>query len=92
MRTRCRRCRTQHCARFAEAFPDGLLFAFGRHGRALRRDLKWTGSHRYGIVHLDGVDSAELRARAEAASDLLGWRAPYRDEAVEATPAALDVA
>ncbi|MBL8469206.1 ATP-grasp domain-containing protein [Methyloversatilis discipulorum] len=78
--------------RFAEAFPEGLLFAFGRNGRALRRDLKWTGSHRYGIVHLDGTDAAELRARAETASDLLGWRAPYRDDAVEATPAALDVA
>lgn len=83
---------TARRARFANAFPDGLMFAFGRRGRALRRDLKWTGSHRYGIVHLDGTDAAELRARAETASDLLGWRAPYRDDAVEATPAALDVA
>ncbi|AOF80779.1 ATP-grasp domain protein [Methyloversatilis sp. RAC08] len=62
-------------------FPDGLLFAFGRRGYSLRRDLKWTGSHRYGIVHLGAQDATQLRARAEAASRMLGWPVPYADDA-----------
>lgn len=66
-------------AAFARAHPDGLLFAFPKQGHALQRDFKWTGSHRYGIVHLDGRDRAHLRERAEHASALLGWPAPYLD-------------
>lgn len=62
-------------------FPDGLLFAFGRRGYSLRRDLKWTGSHRYGIVHLGAQDAAQLEARAEAASRMLGWPVPYAGDA-----------
>jgi hypothetical protein len=68
-------------AAFAREFPDGLLFAFPKRGHALARDFKWTGSHRYGIVHLGGRDRDELRARAERASALLGWPAPYADHA-----------
>ena len=68
-------------AAFAREFPDGLLFAFPKRGHALERDFKWTGSHRYGIVHLGGHDRDELRARAERASTLLGWPAPYADHA-----------
>jgi hypothetical protein len=66
-------------ARWLKQFPDGLLLAFGRRGYSLRRDLKWTGSHRYGIVHLGAPDRAQLKVRAEAASHLLGWPAPYAD-------------
>jgi hypothetical protein len=73
---------------FARAFPDGLLFSFARRGRALARDYKWTGSHRYGIVHLGGRDREDLRARAERASELLGWPAPYLDRSDAATPCA----
>lgn len=72
---------------FARSFPDGLVFSFPKHGHALERDYKWTGSHRYGIVHLGGRDRADLRERAEQASALLGWPAPYRDHPA-ATPAA----
>jgi hypothetical protein len=64
-------------ARWQAAFPDGLLMCMPKQGHALARDLKWLGSHRYGVVHLHGRDAAELRARAEAASALLGWPAPY---------------
>ena len=64
-------------ARWQGAFPDGLLMCMPKHGHALKRDLKWLGSHRYGVLHLHGRDAAELRARAEAASALLGWPAPY---------------
>jgi hypothetical protein len=61
----------------ARAFPDALLFSMPKQGRALARDYRWTGSHRYGIVHLGGRDRDDLRARGERASALLGWPAPW---------------
>jgi len=60
-------------------FPDALLLSFAKRGRALARDFRWTGSHRYGIVHLGGRDREDLRQRCEDASELLGWPAPYLD-------------
>jgi biotin carboxylase len=65
----------------ARGFPDALLFSFAKRGRALARDFRWTGSHRYGIVHLGGRDREQLRQRSEDASALLGWPAPYLDHA-----------
>ncbi len=65
----------------ARAFPDALLLSFAKRGRALARDYRWTGSHRYGIVHLGGHDREHLRQRCEDASALLGWPAPYLDHA-----------
>jgi hypothetical protein len=75
-------------AAFARQFPDALLFSFPKQGHALARDFKWTGSHRYGIVHLGGRDRSDLQARAERASALLGWPAPYRDLPLGHAPAA----
>lgn len=72
----------------AQAFPDALLHTFFKHGHGLQRELKWLGSHRYATLHLHGRDEAHLRERAEAASRLLGWPAPYLDEAAVARPAA----
>lgn len=66
----------------AHAFPDALLLSFARRGRALARDFRWTGSHRYGIIHLGARDREDLRQRCEAASALLGWPAPYLDQCV----------
>ena len=74
-------------AAFAARHPDALLLEFPKRGHALARDHKWTGSHRYGIVHLGAADREALRARAEAASALLGWPAPYRDTVPAAVPA-----
>ncbi len=68
-------------AAFVRRFPDALLFSQPKRGHGLARDFKWTGSHRYGIVHLDGRDRAHLRERAEQASALIGWPAPYLDDA-----------
>jgi biotin carboxylase len=70
------------------AFPDALLHTFFKQGRGLQRELKWLGSLRYATVHLHGRDEADLRQRAEAASRLLGWPAPYLDPppATLATP------
>lgn len=69
---------------FARCFPDGLLFAFPKSRGSIARDFKWVGSYRYGIVHLGGRDSRDLRLRCEQASDLLGWPAPYLDHQPEA--------
>jgi len=67
-------------ADFARQHADGLLFSFPKRGHALQRDFKWTGSHRYGIVHLGARDRERLREQAERASALLGWPAPYLDQ------------
>jgi biotin carboxylase len=63
----------------ARGFPDALLFSFPKRGRSLARDFRWTGSHRFGIVHLGGRDREHLRQNCEDASALLGWPAPYLD-------------
>jgi biotin carboxylase len=67
-------------AAFGRQHADGLLFCFPKHGHALQRDFKWTGSHRYGIVHMGARDREQLRERAEHASAVLGWPAPYLDQ------------
>ena len=77
-------------AALARRFPGALLFAYPKAGHSLARDFKWLGSHRYGIVHLDGRDENHLRQRAEEASALLGWTPPYADllgDAASAPPA-----
>ena len=68
---------------FHAAFPDGLLFEFPKLPRQVRRDFKWLGSYRYGIVHLGGENPEDLRLRCERASALLGWPAPYAQNAAE---------
>jgi hypothetical protein len=62
------------------AFPDALLFVMPKSGHSLARDFKWLGSHRYGILHLEARDAAQLRRRCLRASALLGWPAPYADQ------------
>jgi biotin carboxylase len=64
---------------FTQAYPDALLFSYPKSAGSIARDFKWLGSYRYGINHLGGRDPADLRARCEAASALLGWRAPYAE-------------
>lgn len=71
----------------AQRFPDALLLPFPKPAGSIARDFKWLGSYRYGIVHLGGRDTADLRTRCEAASALLGWPAPYGEPAAhEALP------
>ena len=64
---------------FSASFPDGLVFPYPKSAGSIERDYKWLGSYRYGITHLGGQDAADLRARCERASALLGWPAPYAD-------------
>jgi hypothetical protein len=73
-------------AAFARAHPQGLCLAMPKSGHSLQRDFKWTGSHRYGVVHLGAADRSALRRAAEHASALLGWPSPYRS-AIGATGA-----
>lgn len=63
---------------FAQALPDARLFVFTKSGHALKRELKWLGSHRYGVVNLGGQDADDIEAQSALASTLLGWpNAPY---------------
>jgi biotin carboxylase len=71
---------------FQNAFPDALLFPYPKSAGSIARDHKWLGSYRYGITHLGGTDAADLRARCEAASALLGWEAPYAETSVAHGP------
>ncbi len=73
-------------AALAAEHPDALLFMYPKSGHSLERDFKWLGSHRYGVLHLDGRDEAHLRQRCEAASALLGWDPPYADLQGTAAP------
>ncbi|MBK9135225.1 MAG: ATP-grasp domain-containing protein [Betaproteobacteria bacterium] len=66
-------------AALAHAFPEALMLAFPKHGSALARDFKWTGSHHYGYVHLGARDRNELLDHADRASALLGWPSPTLD-------------
>lgn len=68
---------------FHQAFARGLVFSFPRSGHGLARDYKWTGSHRYGVVHMGAQDWPGLREDTERASVLLGWHTPYADRATE---------
>jgi hypothetical protein len=68
-------------AQLKAQFPDHLLLQFPKAGHALARDFKWLGSYRYGILHLGGQDTADLRQRADTASALLQWILPYADKA-----------
>jgi hypothetical protein len=55
------------------------LLQFPKAGHGLERELKWLGSHRYGVLHLGGRDEHHLRERCEAACRILGWPVPYFD-------------
>lgn len=70
---------------FARRFPDGWLLAMPKAGRALARDFKWLGSHRYGVLHLGGADPHDLHERFRAACAVVGWpHADPRDMPIEA--------
>jgi biotin carboxylase len=71
-------------ATLGQRFPDNLLLQFPKAGHSLARDFKWLGSYRYGILHLGGQDTADLRARCQAASDILQWPLPYAETALQA--------
>jgi len=44
-----------------------------KHGADLAREMKWLGSHRYGVLNLRGRDRADLYARYRDIRDTLGF-------------------
>ncbi|MFZ9406304.1 MAG: ATP-grasp domain-containing protein [Burkholderiaceae bacterium] len=56
-----------------QEIPDALVFSMPKDATGQARDYKWTGSHRYGLVHLGASDWGALNALALRASRLLGW-------------------
>ncbi|MCR2745702.1 ATP-grasp domain-containing protein [Limnobacter parvus] len=65
---------------FWAEFPEALLFEYPKDEKELRRDFKWLRSYRYGIMHLGGENTRNLRQRCEQASAMLGWTAPYLED------------
>ena len=64
---------------FFKKFPSALLFEFPKSDRQMERDFKWTGSYRYGVMHLGGDSFSDLKEKCENASKFLGWESPYID-------------
>ena len=60
-------------AALMKRFPNALLFAMPKREAGRRRDYAWTGSHRYGLLHLGASDWQHFEAQAREASQLLGW-------------------
>lgn len=57
----------------AKDFPDALLFCMAKSSSGVERDYQWTGSHRYGLLHLGAQDWQALAQRAREASHILQW-------------------
>jgi len=57
----------------SRACPDALLFCMHKRAAGVARDYQWTGSHRYGLLHLGAQSWHELAHRAREASHLIGW-------------------
>jgi ATP-grasp domain len=61
----------------AREYPDARLELYPKKGGALKRDLKWLGSHRWAVLNMPGRDEADLRLRYERTCARFGWPAPY---------------
>lgn len=59
----------------AREFPDAILLWFPKSRTGIRRELKWLGSRRYAVLHLNGENEADLHRRYVRACQLLGWPA-----------------
>lgn len=64
-------------AELAARMPDVLLMTFTKSRIGFKRELKWLGSHRYGVMNLAAPDEETLRQRHLEAATLLGWPAPW---------------
>ena len=63
----------QRKTRLAEQFPTSDLIEFRKSGVGLAREYKWLGSHRYGVLHLEGRDLKDLKLRFANACAVLDW-------------------
>lgn len=64
-------------AALARGWPDALLMTFRKSRIGWRRELKWLGSHRYGVLNLGAASESALRQRYADAARCLGWPAPW---------------
>lgn len=58
-------------------FPDTVILTFDKSDSGRRREFKWMGSNRFGVLNLHGDDDAGLRRHYEAVCSALGWPAPF---------------
>jgi hypothetical protein len=61
----------------AREYPLARLKCYPKSGNALRRDIKWLGSHRWATLNMPSADAASLRADYERICARLRWPAPY---------------
>lgn len=61
----------------ARTMPQARLELYPKRGAALRREMKWMGSHRWALLNMPARDEADLRARYERVCERFGWPAPY---------------
>lgn len=62
----------------ADCDRDVHLMLYLKRGRALAREMKWLGSHRYAVLNMGGDSSAGLDAKIARASGILGFDAQRR--------------
>jgi hypothetical protein len=68
---------TDDLAWLAREYPEARLELYPKQGGSLQRDIKWLGSHRWAVLNMPGLDSADLRQRYETICARLHWPAPY---------------
>jgi hypothetical protein len=54
-------------------YPDAEVMLYLKRGAALRREMKWLGSHRYLVVNVGGESLAEIEAAYAEIHRLLGF-------------------
>ena len=52
-------------------FPDAEVMLYLKRGRALAREMKWLGSHRYAVMNLGAADEEDLERRYAGIRSLL---------------------
>lgn len=52
-------------------FPDAEVMLYLKRGRALAREMKWLGSHRYAVINLGAKDEEDLEARYAGIRNML---------------------
>lgn len=61
----------------AAEYPDARLLLYPKKGNALRRDVKWLGSHRWAALNMPSANSKQLKLDYERICQRLEWPAPY---------------
>lgn len=60
-----------------ERFRDTIILTFDKSESGRKREYKWMGSNRYGVLNLHGRDHEDLRRNYETVCAALGWPAPF---------------